>query len=103
MTTALDTQPTKAKPRRVTQLGKLLAAHNEILSAWIMSGLDGHVEIRRTDIRNFYAIEYCGHESIGFKSLTIYQGDHNFEAKKQIILDYLSGKSDCLEEKDELL
>lgn len=102
MTTALDTQPTKAKPRRVTQLGKLLAAHNELLGAWIVSGLPGHLLIRDAKVDS-YAIEFCGHEPVGFKSITIHLGDHNFQVKKQIILDYLSGKSDSLEEIDPFL
>ena len=102
MTTAFATQSTKPKPRKVNSLGKLLAAHNELLGAWIVSGLPGHLRIRQDDDGS-YSIGYCGHEPIGFESLTIYQGDRNFDVKKQRILDYLSGKVDCLEEKGEHL
>ena len=101
MLTALDTQPTKAKPRKVNKLGKLLAAHNELLGAWIVSGLPGHLKIRQGDDDHSYTIEFCGHEPTGFESIMIYPGDRNFEPKKQRILDYLSGKTDYLEEKAE--
>lgn len=99
MTTAFATQSTKPKPRKVNPLGKLLAAHNELLGAWIVSGLPGHMKIRQHDDDGSYSIEYCGHDPIGFESLTIYQGDRNFELKKQCILDYLEGKITSLEEK----
>lgn len=104
MNTALDTQPTtKAKSRRVNSLGKLLAAHNEILGAWLISGLPGDLEIRRNGSQDFYSIAFCGHDPIGFVSMTIYQGDRDFELKKQRILDYLSGKIDYLKKEGEIL
>lgn len=103
MTTAFATQPTtKAKSRKVTPLGNLLAAYHEILGAWIISSLPGHMKTLLHDDGSF-SIEYCGHDPIGFESLTIYQRDSNFELKKQRILDYLSGKIDYLEKVGERL
>lgn len=103
MTTAFATQPaTKAKSRKLTPLGKLLAAHNELLKAWIVSGVDGFLKIRQPN-EDSYAVEFCGCTPVNFESITIYQGDVDFEVKKQRILDYLSGKVDCLEEKGEHL
>lgn len=100
MDTTFATQSTKPKSRRVTPLGKLLATHNELLGAWLVSGLQGHLSIRQCD-NDSYSIEYCGHHPVGFDSITIYQHDQNFELKKQRILDYLSGKIDFLVKEDE--
>lgn len=103
MSAAISAQQlTKPKPRKVTPLGKLLAAYNELLGAWIVSGLPGHMKTLVHDDGSF-SIQYCGHDPISFESLTIYQSDRNFERKKQRILDYLSGKIDYLEEKGESL
>ena len=99
----VDTQLAKAKTRKVSPLGKLLATYNELLGAWIVSGLTGYLKILQTDPHGSYAIEYCGYEPTNFKSVTIYQGDYKFELKKQRILDYLSGKIDYLEEQGEFL
>lgn len=102
MDTAFATQPTKAKPKKAKQISKLLALHNELLGAWIASGLPGHLKIRDSHIYG-YALEFCGHEPVNFATLAIYQGDHNFALKKQRILDYLSGKITYLEKEDEHL
>ncbi len=102
MDTALAT-PTKPKSRKVNSLGKLLSAHHDILGAWIVSGLDGHLEVRHHRCDGTYSIQYCAHESLKFCSLTIYHDDRNFELKKRRILDYLSGKIDFLEKEDEHL
>lgn len=100
MATALDTQQLpKAKPRKVTPLGKLLATYNELLGAWIISGLCGTLEVRGN--YKDYQIAFCGHEPVGFTSITIYTNDQRFELKKQRILDYLSGKIDYLVKEDE--
>lgn len=101
MAAAFATQSTKPKPRKLNQMGKLFAAHNELLGAWVVSGLPGHLKIRQYDDVS-YSIEFCGHDPIGFESLTIYQGDPNFGLKKQRILDYLEGKINSLEEKGKL-
>ena len=102
MATALDTQQvTKAKPRKVTPLGKLLARYNELLGAWIVSGLPGTLEVRSGN--HNYQISFCGHEPVGFHSIAIYTNDGSLELKKQRILDYLSGKIDYLEKEGEHL
>lgn len=100
--TALATQQTNNKSRKRTPLGKLLATYNELLGAWIVSGLGGTLEVRN-NTHNDYQIGFCGHEQVGFASITIYTNDVNFELKKQRILDYLSGKIDFLVKEDEHL
>jgi hypothetical protein len=100
--TAFATQQPKPKSRKVTPLGKLLATYNELLGAWITSGLVGSLEVRNNNLRD-YQIAFCGHEPVGFSSIAIYENDRDFELKKQRILDYLSGKIDYLEGKDECL
>ena len=102
MTTAFATQSTKAKSKKAKQISKLLAVYNELFGAWITSGLPGHLKIRDSHIYG-YALEFCGHEPVNFATLAIYQGDRNFELKKQRILDYLSGKVTFLEKEDECL
>jgi hypothetical protein len=87
---------------KVNSLGRLLDTHEELLAAFIVSGLSGHIEVRQCRDDGIYALIFCGHD-IGFESITIYQDDRNFELKKQRILDYLNGKTDYLEEKGEIL
>jgi len=104
MSAAINTQQlTKAKPRKVTPLGKLLATYNELLGAWIVSGLPGALEVRLCNDRSSYQIGFCGHEPVGFASISIYMDDLNFERKKQRLMDYLSGKIDYLEKEGEHL
>lgn len=104
MSAAISAQQlTKAKPRKVTPLGKLLATYNELLSAWIISGLPGALEVRLCNNESRYQISFCGHEPVGYASLVIYTNDRDFELKKQRILDYLSGKIDYLEKEGEHL
>ena len=101
MSAAISTpQLTKAKTRKVTPLGKLLATYNELLGAWIISGVCGTLEVRNNNPNN-YQIAFCGHKPVGFTSITIYTNDQRFELKKQRILDYLSGKIDYLVKEDE--
>ena len=103
MTTALATQSTKTKSRKVNALGRLLDTHKELLAAWIVSGLPGHFKLRQDDDDGTYSIDFCGHEPVGFESITIYQNDRLFELKKQRILDYLEGKVSSLEENGRII
>jgi len=103
MSAAISAQQlTKAKSRKVTPLGKLLATYSELLGAWIVSGLCGTLEVRNNNHKD-YQIAFCGHESVGFASITIYTNDLDFELKKQRILDYLSGEIDYLVKEGEYL
>ena len=104
MSTAISApQQTKAKTRKVNPLRKLLATYNELLGAWIVSGFTGYLKIRQDDSDGSYTIEFCGYEPTNFQSVEIYQGDRNFELKKQRVLDYLSGEVDYLRKQGENL